>query len=345
MQKLYFSLLLTMFTAIAVSQMYITPVTIADVEKHRLVNNQTVIITNDKITKIQPASIKIPANATVIDGTGKYLLPGLTDAHIHFFQNGGLYARPDVINLTSLQPYAKERALAHKTMEDKLRRYLQNGITNLIDVGASYSYLKQRENFKDADYAPGIFITGPLLTTFEPEMYKNLGDDAPFSLVTSVDDGIRMVQAQLPYRPNLTLLNANPVDSVENLSKIQLVINRGVVFMPDTLVPETPVALAQRQLNAYNSRNIDAFLEPYADDVEIYNYPATLMTRGKEAMRKIYTRLFTTTPDLHCELVGRIEQGNVVIDKERVKMNNKFFEAVAIYHIENNKIKKVYFIQ
>jgi imidazolonepropionase-like amidohydrolase len=33
--------------------------------------------------------IKIPANVTVIDGTGKFLALGLTDAHIHFSQDGG----------------------------------------------------------------------------------------------------------------------------------------------------------------------------------------------------------------------------------------------------------------
>lgn len=37
--------------------------------------------------------------------------------------------------------------------------------------------------------------------------------------------------------------------------------------------------------------------------------------------------------------------GNIVIDKERVQFGNKTFESVSIYHIESNKIKKVYFIQ
>ena len=40
--------------------------------------------------------------------------------------------------------------------------------------------------------------------------------------------------------------------------------------------------MAQRQLIAYNIRNIEAFLEPYADDVEIYLYPDKLLMKGKE---------------------------------------------------------------
>ena len=62
-------------------------------------------------------------------------------------------------------------------------------------------------------------------------------------------------------------------------------------------------------------------------------------------MRKMYAEMFEKTPNLHCEIKGRIVQGNVVIDKEHVRFGDKFLEATAIYHIENGKIKKVYFIE
>ena len=61
-------------------------------------------------------------------------------------------------------------------------------------------------------------------------------------------------------------------------------------------------------------------------------------------MRKNYSQMFENTPNLHCELLGRIVQGNIVIDQERVQFGDKIVEAVAIYHVENNKINKVYFI-
>ncbi len=145
-------------------------------------------------------------------------------------------------------------------------------------------------------------------------------------------------------KANLVLLDANPVDDINHLTSINRVINKGVVFNPDSLLEDTPEALAQRQLNAYNSRNIEAFLEPYADDVEIYNFPDQLMFKGKDIMRTSYTKMFQDTPNLHCELENRIIQGNVVIDKERVQFGDKIIEATAIYHIENGKIKKVFFI-
>ena len=46
---------------------------------------QTVIITGGRISKIGPADrIDVPAGAVVIDGSGKYLMPGLADMHAHY---------------------------------------------------------------------------------------------------------------------------------------------------------------------------------------------------------------------------------------------------------------------
>jgi imidazolonepropionase-like amidohydrolase len=49
-----------------------------------LLRDQTVVIERDKITQIGPAaSVRLPRNALQIDGRGKYLMPGLTDFHVH----------------------------------------------------------------------------------------------------------------------------------------------------------------------------------------------------------------------------------------------------------------------
>src|SRR5690606_26342169 len=85
-------------------------------------------------------------------------------------------------------------------------------------------------------------------------------------------------------KANLVLLDANPIENLENLTKINLVINNGIVYDPGEILNNSPEDLAQRQLNAYNLRNIDAFLEPYAEDVEVYQYPNTLQFKGKETM-------------------------------------------------------------
>ena len=146
-------------------------------------------------------------------------------------------------------------------------------------------------------------------------------------------------------KANLVLLEADPIAAIENITKIYRVINKGVVIDPDTLIPVTPVALAQQQLNAYNLRDIDAFLEPYADDVEIYNYPDNLLYKGQAEMKLDYSVLFQSAPDLHCELAGRTVEGNIVTDQEIVRFGNRRIDANVIYHTGNGKIQKVYFKQ
>jgi imidazolonepropionase-like amidohydrolase len=551
----------------------ISNVTIVDVDKQKLIPNATVIISGKLISSISTKkNTPIPADVINIDGSGKFLMPGMTDAHVHFFQTGGLYTRPDAIDLRKHKPYDKEIAWALANMEDALKRYLSAGITSVVDVGATVNFLETRKKFADKPDAPSIYMTGPLLTSYEPEVYKKLADDEPFNLVKTEAEGRSFVQQQLAHQPDfikiwyiaqgknidsaaraffpvakaiieeahknklkvavhateritaelaidagcdflvhsiddevvsdafiakmksrqvvlcptlvvfsgyaktfgqehnfsasellhanpeqlgtlfdlkhlpekalinsyktsirgskakfakedsiclanlrkmvnagiriaagtdagnigtlhgssyinelikmkesgisnwqilqtatinptyingkekitgsiaigkkadLLLLNANPVDALDNLEQISLVINKGHLIKPDTLIKETPLSLVQRQLNAYNARNLDAFLEPYADDVEIYDFPNTLLTKGKADMRNQYTFL-NNVPELHCEIKERIIQGNTIIDKESVTgFGNKPLEATAIYQIENNKIKKVFFI-
>jgi imidazolonepropionase-like amidohydrolase len=574
--------LLLLFTAgislSTFSQTYITNVTVIDVIKQKLIPAQTVMIKDDIIATIQLSNkTKVPAGATVIDGTGKYLMPGLTDAHVHFFQSGGLYTRPDGLDLRKDMPYDKEIEWVHNNMEDFLRRYLKCGITSVIDVGSTYNFLQQRDSFENKNYAPSIYMTGPLLTSYEPGVFKNLKNNEPFILVKTPEDGIKGVQDELPHHPDfikiwyivsqnkdsvevtakrfvpvlkaiideahknnlkvavhatervtaqlavengcdyfvhevedevvpddflkllkakkiilcptlivedgyintfgqknhfslydlngsnpkqigsledlkhlpdtaiihymktrinstagserfthtdsvrminlkrmidagitiaagtdagnigtqhatsfhdelqamkesgltnwqiiqtatingqkilnkendygsiitgkkadMVLLDANPIDSLGNITKINLVINKGHVINPDTLIKITPLMLVEQQLNGYNARNIDAFVAPYSDDVEMYQFPGKLIGKGKDAMRKAYSAIFSNFPDLHCEIKSRMIQGNWIIDKESVSgMGKTKVEATSIYQVENNRINKVYFI-
>ena len=211
--------LVNCFALPAFSQVYITNITIVDVVNQQLVPAQTVVINNGIISNIQPSKkIKVPSGVTVIDGTGKYLMPGMTDAHVHFFQSGGLYTRPDAIDLRKYHPYENEIDWVHNNMEDFLRRYVKAGITSVIDVGSNYHFLQQRDSFENKSYAPEIFMTGPLLTSYEPPAFKNLENEEPFILVKTPEDGIKGVQAELPYHPDFIKIwyIVSPIkDSVE----------------------------------------------------------------------------------------------------------------------------------
>src|SRR5215213_3867301 len=100
----------------ASSQLFIRNTTVVDVENKKLLPSQNVLVENGKITAIGK-NIQANPSMKVIDGSGKYLIPGLVDAHVHFFQSGGIYTRPDAVDLRKYKPYADEVAWVHRSME------------------------------------------------------------------------------------------------------------------------------------------------------------------------------------------------------------------------------------
>ena len=108
----------------------------------------------------------------------------------------------------------------------------------------------------------------------------------------------------------------------------------------------TPEAVVQAQLEAYNARNIDAFIATYADDVKIFEFPDKLLSEGTADMRERYGKLFKDER-LHATIVSRIAMGTTVIDHERVRLTLPqgpgTIEAVAIYEVRDGKITAVWF--
>ena len=78
------------------------------------------------------------------------------------------------------------------------------------------------------------------------------------------------------------------------------------------------------------------------------SFPAgTVLMAGREAMRERYTRLFADHPDLHCDLVHRVEHERFVIDHEHVTgmKDDEVVHAVALYEVEDGLIKNVWFLR
>ena len=113
----------------------------------------------------------------------------------------------------------------------------------------------------------------------------------------------------------------------------------------DTLQAETVENIVNIQLDAYNARDIDKFVETYSEDIEIYNLNGEMMMKGHAQLRERYDALFKNTPNLNCRIENRIIINNKVIDKENVIMNERIVEAVAIYEVVEGKIKKVTFVK
>jgi imidazolonepropionase-like amidohydrolase len=63
----------------------IVDVTVIDVAEGVAIPGQTIVVVGDRIERMGPvAEIALPGDASILDGRGLYLMPGLVDAHVHF---------------------------------------------------------------------------------------------------------------------------------------------------------------------------------------------------------------------------------------------------------------------
>lgn len=556
----------------------IKDVNLIDVEKGKVIKNATIIIENTQIKEVFTKKAKVPQNARVIEAKGKWLMPGMADGHIHFFQSGGLYTRPDAIDLRKHWSYEKEQKEIQKRLPDLMQRYLRCGVTTVVDVGGPMTNYAIRKKYQNAAKAPNILVTGPLISTYQPKAFQI--KDAPIIKVNNPEEAKALVKKQLPYKPDLikiwyivqpgqsaesnlpiikatieeahknslkvavhateyntallavkagadilvhsvrdkvvdktfirllkkkkvvyiptlivganyfktftvsiathsqdinyanpffyntlndlkrlpdsllskryqklrkagmtpflkqlmskrdsvmainlkklyqsgvnvvvgtdagnigtmhassylqeleamqkagltnaevlkaatinaaigfgkdkvwgtvtkgkkadlVLLNANPLEKLSNLNQLHAVIRQGKVYLANEILQETPEQVVQRQVNAYNARNMEAFLATYSDNIEVYNYPNRLTMKGKEVMRKGYGGMFKNLTKLHCKIVNRITLGNKVIDSENVIgfpgwEKNGPARVVAVYTVKDGLIQKVTFIR
>jgi uncharacterized protein (TIGR02246 family) len=103
--------------------------------------------------------------------------------------------------------------------------------------------------------------------------------------------------------------------------------------------------LVQKQLDAYNNQNIEAFLACYAEDAVLAGFNGEVTHRGLAAVRKRHEDLFYEFPKNHARLVNRIDLGTTVIDHEQVERapGAESFSVAAIYTIAGGKIVRVDF--
>lgn len=108
---------------------------------------------------------------------------------------------------------------------------------------------------------------------------------------------------------------------------------------------ETPSGLVQRQVEAYNARDLQRFVATFADDVEVYRLPSLEPTiSGKAALAEFYSTQRFNKPGLRAEIVNRIAMGSKVIDHERVwGIQEQPLEVAAVYQVSGGLIRKVWF--
>lgn len=110
-----------------------------------VVPGQTIVIRDGRIAAIGPAAeIDAPRGAHVIDGSGKFAIPGLCDLHVHFF--GGREANPGLLKL-----------------------YVATGVTTVLNMRGNRGILEMRDQINAGELlGPTLYTTSPILGNVSP---------------------------------------------------------------------------------------------------------------------------------------------------------------------------------
>lgn len=110
---------------------------------------------------------------------------------------------------------------------------------------------------------------------------------------------------------------------------------------------EDPTDLIQRQLDAYNAKDLERLLATYADDAEHYEHPATLLAKGKAQLAERFSARFLE-PNLHAKLLHRTVLGSKVVDHERITrtfpQGPGELDLVVIYEVSEGRIARAWLL-
>jgi imidazolonepropionase-like amidohydrolase len=124
------------------SATYITNVTVIDTENGKEIQDRTVIISGPRISDVRDSNgLKPPAGTKVVDGRGKYLIPGLWDMHVH--------------------------SVVAERLDSMFPLFVANGVLGIRDMGTPMPLVEieqlRQQTANGARLGPRIVAAGPIL--------------------------------------------------------------------------------------------------------------------------------------------------------------------------------------
>lgn len=163
--------------------------------------SSTVLVGRDgRIAAAGPSqAVPIPAEVPAIQATGKTVLPGLIDGHVHLTWDKGLYfAYSSQDYATRLKSRDPERQLVRAGHYAQMA--LAAGVTTLRDCGADdFTVLALRDTIKAGDFVgPRILASGRPITTTGGHIYSDWGvdtaDDVRKAVGSLADRGVDFIK-------------------------------------------------------------------------------------------------------------------------------------------------------
>ena len=147
---------------------------VTDVDGTRNIARATVVIQRNRIITVSNGKVELPPKTTVIDGSGKFLIPGLWDMHVHVQRD------PDI-----LYPL-----------------FVANGVTGVRDMGGPLNELKKWRSQIAAEerIGPRIFLAGPYLdgpgSTWAFSRTVETSDEATNAVGQLKSEGVDFIKVQ-----------------------------------------------------------------------------------------------------------------------------------------------------
>ncbi|HET6892147.1 MAG TPA: amidohydrolase family protein, partial [Pyrinomonadaceae bacterium] len=161
-------------------------VNVIPMDKERVLRRQTVIVRDGMIVEIGDVRrIKVPPRAQKIDGTGKFLIPGLTDMHVHLFTDDEF---PD------------------RLAEDEFKIMIAHGVTTIrLMIGTPEQLVLRGKSAREEILAPTIYAASPHLTgRKQPNAYVVATElEARTAVRKSKQDGYDFIKVTTFLKPEV----------------------------------------------------------------------------------------------------------------------------------------------
>jgi hypothetical protein len=142
-------------------------------------------------------------------------------------------------------------------------------------------------------------------------------------------------------------LNLNENLKEKQMKETILVLSCLLVLLSPTVAATnagTPLNVVNQRMNCYNQHNLTCFLNTYAEEVKIYNYPDQPLAGSKSHLKAIFEPMFIEGK-IRVTIHHQIVKGSYVINQETVDYSGEKTEYLSIYKVVDGLITEVRFVR